>query len=120
MGSGTSIANKNFGLSSAEQREFIPTGDPKFDSWFWESKSQKKLRQDTKRAEIERMRAETSAMQQILAEQENAPNNQMNVGRIALIGGMVLLLGIGAIVLLKKKQTTENIGEELVAENLMV
>ena len=120
MGSGTSIADKNFGLSSVEEQEFIPTEDPKFDSWFWESKSQKKLRQDTKRAEIERMRAETAAMQQILTEQENAPNNQMNVGRIALIGGLVLLLGIGAIVLLKKKQVSDGSGEDLVAENLMV
>ena len=120
MGSKTSIKSKNFGLSSVEEHEFIPTGDAKFDSWFWESKAKKKIKEQEKQAQIERMRAETAAMQQILAEQDNPQSSGMDIGKIALISGIVILLGIGTIVFLKKKQDTQNLNEGLTAEELIV
>jgi len=120
MESRTSIGNKNFGLSSLSQNVSEYNDIEDYDSWFWESKSQKKLREDTKKAEVERMRAETQAMQQILAEQDNTQSSGMDLGKIALIGGVVILLGIGTVVLLKKKQAANTVDKELVAADLIV
>jgi LPXTG-motif cell wall-anchored protein len=64
------------------------------------------------------MKAETAAMQQLLSEQDNAPSAGINVGKIALIGGAVILLGIGAVILLKKKNRRANTQENLRAEDL--
>ena len=120
MESRASITDTNFGLSSTSEHDFIPTGDAKFDSWFWESKAKKRIKEQEKQAQIERMRAETAAMQQILSEQDNSPSNGMDIGKIALIGGVVILLGIGAVMLMKKKQTTETASNALAAEDLIV
>ena len=120
MESRASITKKNFGLSSTSEHDFTPTGDAKFDSWFWESKAKKRIKEQEKQAQIERMRAETAAMQQILSEPDNTASNSMNIGKIALIGGIVILIGIGAVALLKKKQATETVKNGLSAEDLMV
>ena len=112
MGNTTEIESQNFGLSpSSRSRTARRSSD--YDNWFWESKSKKKMKENQKAAEVERMRAETAAMQQILAEQDNSGESGIGVGKIALIGGLVVLLGIGAVVMIKKKGGTSSLENSL-------
>ena len=117
MESRTSIDRSNFGLNSVSAK----SDQAEFDNWFWESKAKKKIQEQQKQAEIERMRAETAAMQKILAEEQStSTSGGMDVGKIALIGGAVILLGIGAVVILKKKKASTAANPALTAEDLMV
>jgi hypothetical protein len=120
MRNSRSLGNGNFGLSHSGNKKTPKSKSAEYDNWFWESKSQKKMRADQKSAEIERMRAETAAMQQILSEQDNSQESGIGVGKIALIGGLVVLLGIGAVVLIKKKQSTTNIENPISTNDLTV
>ena len=120
MESRTSIKRKNFGLSSNSNTHDEDTNVEDYSNWFWESKSQKKLRQDTKKAEVERMRAETAAMQQILTEQDQTQSSGMNIGKVALIGGLVILLGIGAVSFMMKKKNQVAPDRAMKAEDLIV
>lgn len=120
MGNSRSLVNGNFGLSHSGNKKTPKSRNAEYDNWFWESKSQKKLKEDLKSAEIERMRAETAAMQQILSEQDNSPDSGIAVGKIALIGGLVVLIGIGAVMIIKKKQSTTNIENPISTNDLTV
>lgn len=117
MGNGKNIEKRNFGLSSNSEKDYSV-----FDNWFWESKEKKKMKKEQHQADIERMRAETAAMKQILTEQDDTPPTGINVGKIALIGGGIILLSIGAVVLLKRKKTGTEAApkENLTAEDLIV
>jgi hypothetical protein len=118
MKNSKSAERTNFGLTS--HQEFYLTEQEKYDNWFWESKAKKKVKEQEKQAQIERMRAETAAMQQILAEDNSSAPTGINVGQVALIGGAVILLGVGAVILLKKKGAKPNVQESLTTEDLMV
>lgn len=114
------MSHQNFGLKGKKTAK----RGADYDNWFWESKSQKKLRLDQKRAEIERMRAETNAMNKIITEPEESGQNGMQVGKIALIAGLVLLAGIGIAIALKRKGSKAALEPEasgkLTAEDLIV
>jgi hypothetical protein len=113
MGNTTEIESRNFGLSPSSNSKSEKRRNSDYDNWFWESKSKKKMKENLKAAEVERMRAETAAMQQIFAEQDNSEENGIGVGKIALIGGLVVLLGIGVVVMIKKKGGTPNVENSL-------
>lgn len=113
MGNAREVGNQNFGLSPSSRSKSLEKRNSDYDNWFWESKSQKKLRKDRKSAEIERMRAETAAMQQMLGEQDSTPEEGIGVGKIALIGGLVVLLGIGVAIMIKKKSGTPTLENSL-------
>jgi len=117
MESRNSIEKGNFGLTSiSRNKEKL-----EFDNWFWESKAKKKIKEQEKQAQIERMRAETAAMQQLLSEdQPKIQSNSMDVGKIAMIGGVVILLGIGAVVMLKKKKPATVSSTTITTEGLLV
>ncbi len=120
MASKSGLEKGNFGLSHPGKNRTPKRFISEYDNWFWESKSQKKLKSDQKSAEIERMRAETAAMQQILTEQDISQESGIGVGKIALIGGLVVLLGIGAVVLIKKKGSASSIQDPLSTHDLTV
>lgn len=120
MGTTKDLERGNFGLSQNSKYKIPQSNNSDYDNWFWESKTQKKLRSDQKSAEIERMRAETAAMQHMLTEQDNSQASGISVGKIALIGGLAVLLGIGAVVLIKKNGKTPLTEKPLSTNDLTV
>ena len=59
-------------------------------------------------------------MQTLLSEQDQ-PNQGANVGQVALVGGLLLLVAIGAIVVLNKKgKKADPLANELEAKDLIV
>ncbi len=109
----------NFGLAPLDNLKRLSIKDSSFDHWFWESKSKKKLKAEEKRAEINQMNMQTAAMQRLISEQMTLPSG-INVGKIALIGGLIVLLGVGAVLMLKKKKGQTGNDLNLKAEDLIV
>lgn len=97
-----SLGKRNFGLTGKSQQDNRTRSTDSYSNWFWESKSQKKLREDQKREEIERSKTERLAMQQLMTEQDN-PNQGASIGQIALMGGLILVVAIGAFIAIKQK-----------------
>jgi|GEM_PF-2794886 len=96
-------SRSNFGLNrTAMMQADRKQGD--YEHWFWESKSKKKQKAALKQAEIDRMKAETAAMQKLMEEEQAAAGGGgMDPGKIALISGVSILLLIGAVVMIKKR-----------------
>jgi len=118
--SGTgSIGRRNFGLTGKAKGQKSKKLNDHYSNWFWESKSQKKLRENQKNAEIERVRAETAAMQQLLTEQDN-PDHGGGVGQVAMIGGVLLLVAIGVMIAIKRKGKKAAPPADLQAQDLIV
>lgn len=118
-----SIGKRNFGLTGKSNNRGREKSDDNYSNWFWESKSQKRLRENQKNAETERVRAETQAMQQLMSEQDN-PNQGSNAGQVAMIGGLILLVAIGITIAVKQKgkkaAATDPAVTDLKAEDLIV
>jgi len=115
-----SIGTRNFGLTGASNRSKSEKPKEQYSNWFWESKSQKRLRENQKNAETERVRAETAAMQQLMSEQDN-PNQNGGMGQTVLIGGVILLVAIGVLIAVKQKgKKAQATPTELKAEDLIV
>ena len=110
MGTTKDLERGNFGLSQNNKYKIPQSNNSDYDNWFWESKTQKKLRSDQKSA----------AMQHMLTEQDNSQSSGISVGKIALIGGLVVVLGIGAVVLIKKNGKTPLTEKPLSTNDLTV
>lgn len=100
--SNSKVSSSNFGLTLGKEQVRQNHSDGDFDNLFGLSKSERDLKKREREIEMERKRAETNAMQQILTEPVPQQSG-MDMRQMLLIGGVVLIVCIGAIVVLKKK-----------------